>query len=74
MGPQVGGATRFSDGATVPLLAFQLGMSYTPPQNPNWFRFTVGYQYEQWWGVGSAGDSSGDVLFHGIFFRGEFNY
>jgi hypothetical protein len=72
--PLIGGATRFSETETSPLFAFQLGVSYSPRDNPDWVRFTFGYQFERWWGVGDAGNSSGDVQFQGLFFRGEFRY
>jgi hypothetical protein len=73
-GGQVGGASRFSETRSSPMLGLQLGLSYAPHCDPHWFRFSFGYQFEQWWGVGSAGGNHGDVRFQGLFFRGEFNY
>jgi hypothetical protein len=72
--PFLGGATRYTDTQAAPMFGLQLGLSYAPANDPNWFRFTFGYQFEQWWNVGSAGSSSGDILFQGLFFRGEFRY
>jgi hypothetical protein len=72
--PLLGGATRFSDGTSVPMFGLQLGASYSPPQECGWLRFTFGYQFEQWWDVGGVGSSAGDVQFQGLFFRGEFRY
>lgn len=70
----VSGASRFSDSNSVPVLGAQVGLSYAPPNDPHWFRFSLGYLFEEWFGVGNAGQSHGDVLFQGFFFRGEFNY
>jgi hypothetical protein len=73
-GTRIGGASRMSETQAAPMLGLQLGMSYQPKDSVDWFRFSFGYQYEQWWNVGSAGDSQGDVSFQGLFFRGEFNF
>jgi hypothetical protein len=73
-GAQVGGATRLTHGQAVPVLSFLTGVSYTPPVQGRWLRFTLGYQFEQWWGLGDAGASHGDLTFQGIFFRGEFTF
>ena len=73
-GTQIGGASRMSETQAAPVFGVQLGLSYQPPQNPEWLRFTFGYQYEQMWNVGAAGASQGDVTFQGLFFRGEFKF
>lgn len=73
-GPAVGGARNVSNGQSAPVFDFQIGLSYAPPTRRDWLRFTFGYQFEQWWNVGNAGGSTGDVFFQGLFFRGEFNY
>lgn len=73
-GKQVGGATDLRSGATVPTISVSAGVSYLPPQQPNWFRFTFGYQYERWFGVGNNATNDADVSFHGLFLRGEFNF
>ena len=74
-GSRVGGATRLRGSETSPMVNVQFGLSYIPPRDDsNWLRFTFGYQFEQWWNVGNHAGGGGDVLFHGLFFRGEFNY
>jgi hypothetical protein len=73
-GASVSGSDRFSATRAVPMLGLQLGVSYSPPQNPRWLRLSAGYEFEEWWGVGGAGGNSGNVQFQGLFFRGEFHY
>ncbi len=73
-GSLIGGAVDVSGGRTVPIFGLEAGLSYSPAHDANWVRFTFGYLYEQWWGVGDVGGSSGDVMFQGLFFRGEFNF
>jgi Legionella pneumophila major outer membrane protein precursor len=72
--PPIGGASVFNSTETVPVLTFDLGLSYTPPGSLNWARFGLGYQFEYWWDVGSSGNSHGNLLINGIYFRGEFNF
>jgi hypothetical protein len=73
-GAQAGGATRLERGQTVPVLTFLTGLSYVPATQGRWLRFSFGYQFEQWWGLGDLGSSHGDLTFQGLFFRGEFNF
>jgi hypothetical protein len=73
-GSVVGGASRFHDTQSVPVLTFTVGLSYTPPACPNWARFGFGYMVEYWWDVGSRGDSRSDLGTQGVYFRGEFNF
>ncbi|MGF1581414.1 MAG: Lpg1974 family pore-forming outer membrane protein [Gemmataceae bacterium] len=70
----VGGARDISETGAVPVFGVEAGLSFIPKRGSDWFRFTFGYVYEQWFGTGNAGLSSGDVYFQGLFFRGEFNY
>jgi hypothetical protein len=57
---------------TVPTLAAQLGLSaYGPHHLGEW---QAGYQFEQWWAIGSLVGSSGDLLTHSIFIRWMRNY
>ncbi len=72
-GAVVGGATRLERGQTVPVLSFLTGVSYAPPVQGRWLRFSFGYQFEQWWSLGNLNSSHGDLTFQGLFFRGEFN-
>jgi hypothetical protein len=73
-GMVVGGATRFHEAQSVPMLTYQLGLSYTPPGWVNWARFGFGYQFEYWWDVGTAGSSHNDFFGNSIYFRGEINF
>jgi len=72
--PPIGGASVFNSTETVPVMTFDLGLSYTPPGCLNWARFGLGYQFEYWWDVGNSGNSHGNLLINGIYFRGEFNF
>ncbi len=73
-GAHVGGATDVTSTRLVPMLDFQTGVSYTPQVTGRWLRFSLGYLFQQWWGVGNAGNSHADLNLQGIFFRGEFNF
>ena len=37
-------------------------------------RYSLGYEFEQWWAVGNVGSSRADITTQGFFFRGEFNF
>jgi hypothetical protein len=73
-GQTFGGASRSSSTQTVPVLTFDVGLSYTPPGCPHWARFGVGYQFEYWWDIGTHGGSRTDLGVNGVYFRGEFNF
>jgi hypothetical protein len=73
-GPAVGGASRFSGSQAAPVFTFSVGLTYTPPNWPQWARFGFGYQFEYWWDIGTHGDSRGDLSTQGLYFRGEFNF
>jgi hypothetical protein len=55
---------------TVPMLMIQTGLSYTPPSLSNW-RFTAGYEFEDWWDVGRLNllSSRGQLTTNGVFLR-----
>jgi Legionella pneumophila major outer membrane protein precursor len=72
--PPLSGESRFSHGEAVPVLTFDLGISYTPPGTFSFARLGFGYQFEYWWDIGNAGSSKGDLLGNGFYFRGEFNF
>jgi Legionella pneumophila major outer membrane protein precursor len=71
--PTVGGASVFNRTTTVPVLTFDIGVSYAP-LDCNWARFGLGYQFEYWWDIGKGGGSTGNLMTNGIYFRGEFNF
>ena len=52
------------------------GLSYAPPTQGQWMRFSFGYLFEEWWGLGDMPGlaSRGDLTIQGLFFRGEFNF
>jgi hypothetical protein len=57
----------------VPTLAVQAGLSWLARPDGR-YRLTAGYSFEQYWAAGKLGPTHGDVLAHGVFLRGEFNY
>ncbi|MBY0232397.1 MAG: hypothetical protein K2W96_24225 [Gemmataceae bacterium] len=69
------------DSRAVPMVNAQAGLSYVPPLLPA-LKVTAGYEYERWFKVGSLGltatgtlaGSSGDVWWHGVFLRGQFDF
>jgi Legionella pneumophila major outer membrane protein precursor len=73
-GSVVGGATDVDRTQAVPTLGIQLGLSWTPVWRGCVSRYSLGYEFEQWWSVGDAGSSRADITTNGIFFRGEFNF
>jgi len=69
-GTVVGGASHGDHVQGVPVLSFQLGLGFTPPDHDH-LRLAAGYQFERWWYIGG---SEGQLTAQGIFFRAEFNY
>jgi hypothetical protein len=67
-----GGTTRRGSQA-VPHLALQAGLSWLSHPDGR-YRITVGYQWEQFWAVGTLDESRGDVGLQGLFLRSEFNF
>jgi hypothetical protein len=73
-GSLLGGAINNSSTQVVPVLAFQLGMSYSPPWDGRWTRFALGYEFQQYWNLGQSGASHADLQTNGVFFRAEFGF
>jgi hypothetical protein len=73
-GTLIGGATSVSSTQVVPVLAFQVGLSYTPVCVGRWSRYSLGYEFQQWWNMGQAGGSTADLTTNGVFFRAEFSF
>jgi hypothetical protein len=69
-----GGATNFSGDQAVPMMDFQVGMSWTPIWRYHTTRLLLGYTWERWWSVGSIAGSTADITNQGLFFRGEFTF
>jgi hypothetical protein len=72
--PLLGGSTRVSGSRAVPILEVQAGLAWTPIHTARWLRFTGGYHFEQWWDVGTVGNSSADMTMQGFFIRSEFHF
>lgn len=55
---------------TVPVLALRTGLSYVPAELSRW-RFTLGYEFEEWWFVGQIDglNSRGQFNSNGVFLR-----
>jgi hypothetical protein len=73
-GSVFGGATDHNSTQVVPVLEFQLGVSYTPPWEGRWARFAFGYEFQQYWGIGQAAGSHADLQTNGVFFRAELGF
>jgi hypothetical protein len=58
---------------SVPTLNVRAGISYSPPRWET-LRFSAGYQFEQWWFLGTLGDSRAELSSHGGFFRAELDF
>jgi hypothetical protein len=71
-GSTVGGSASQGSARAVPTVSAQLGIGWQPLGTR--LRFTVGYEFEYWWGVGHASDSRADIFDQGGFLRGEFNF
>jgi hypothetical protein len=72
-GSLLGGAQTVRGNQGVPVLLVQTGVSWTPPRYPR-LRLSTGYEYEMWWYIGQAGDSSAELSDQGVFFRAEWNF
>ncbi len=66
-------ADRTQHTQSVPSLAFQAGLGYTPPQ-AEYLHFRVGYQVERYWQIGHIGGSNFDLTTQGVFLRGEIDF
>jgi hypothetical protein len=70
------GESRNSGSQAVPVINFQVGLNWQPPQLPN-LSFFGGYVYEYWWNVGrlsTTPDSRATMKNQGIMVRAAFNY
>jgi hypothetical protein len=72
--PAVGGATTVSSTQVVPVMRFEVGLSWAPPCNDRWLRFSAGYLIEHWWDIGHAGGSQAELGAQGLFLRSEFSF
>ena len=68
--------SRYNATASVPVVNFQAGINWNPPQIPYSSVF-VGYVYEYWWDLGRNSNnpgSLGEMSNQGIVFRTEFHF
>ncbi len=72
-GSLLGGAQTVRGNQGVPVLRVQTGLCWTPPRYPR-VCLSTGYEYEMWWYIGQAGDSSAELWDQGVFFRAELNF
>ena len=70
-GLSTSGITRQSQYMPTVMLNVQAGVSWTPRDN---WRISCGYTYEHWWDATYDGNSRGDVMTQGVFFRAEWKY
>jgi hypothetical protein len=71
-GSVIGAGTSHSATQAVPTIDAQVGVGWAPPGTR--LRFVVGYEYEQWWSLGSVGSSRAELFDQGAFFRAEFGF
>jgi hypothetical protein len=71
----VGGTTRLPISQGVGELGIRIMFRWIPPNN-NRIHLLLGYQFMEWWQLGrnQITGSEGDLMQHGIFFRGEFTF
>lgn len=73
-GSLVGGATTVHHTQAVPTLGVQVGLGWSRWWSYHWSRYSLGYEFENWWYLGQAGASRAELTSQGIFFRGEFGF
>ncbi len=73
-GSVVGGSNTAGQDQAVPVLNAEIGLCWAPRFSRHSFRFTGGYQYEQWWYVGQDNGNHADILLQGVFLRGEWSF
>ena len=54
----------------IPILNFQVGLGYQPPNHPN-IHFYAGYVYEFWWQVGTNSNLEGTANSKFAFFDNQ---
>jgi hypothetical protein len=70
-GTVLGGAANVHGVQAVPVLGVEAGVGWCPSGPGHWLRLAAGYQFERWWYVGTAGDSSAELTVQGVFLRAE---
>lgn len=71
-GTVAGGAVTVHKTQAVPMIHVQTGLGYSLPGG--WTHLALGYELEQWWYLGHAGDSRAELTTQGIFLRAGFDF
>ncbi len=58
----------------VPTVNVEFGISWGPDSPNRYRRFTLAYQYQEWFSFGATDDSNANLLLNGILARGEYRY
>jgi len=58
----------------VPTVNVEFGLSWGPDSPNRYRRFTIAYQYQEWFSFGATDDSNANLLMNGILMRGECKY
>jgi hypothetical protein len=64
---------RVTEERSTPRLAGEVGFSFADLPTHQ-VRGTIGYRYDQWFGLGRVDDSDFDLVLHGVFLRVEWRY
>ncbi|HWC90382.1 MAG TPA: Lpg1974 family pore-forming outer membrane protein [Pirellulales bacterium] len=72
-GGTVSGSARQSANGGVPVVSASLGARYVPMRWPG-LGLSAGYQFEQWWYLGTGSSSDAGLTLQGVFLRSEFNF
>lgn len=71
--PLTSGATAFDATEAAPTIGVEAGLAWKP-----WacrrFRLSAGYEFEEWWYVGTANGNHATLSDQGFFLRSEWNY
>jgi hypothetical protein len=74
-GQFIGAESRLSGSQDVPILNFEAGVAYRPPEMPQTQVF-LGYDYEEWWNVGKVSNqgTAAHLGVQGVLLRMTINY
>ena len=73
-GSILSGSTTIHHTQAVPTLSMQAGLAWSRCWPGRWSRYSLGYEFENWWYIGEAGDSRAELTAQGVFFRAEFGF
>jgi hypothetical protein len=72
-GTLVGSAATVRTTQAVPVVDFQLGLSWLPLARRN-VRLAAGYRLEAWWYLGQTSESRAELIDQGVFLRAEVGF